>query len=164
MTVFVAIVGSRAFPNMGMVREFVREQIDPKKHVVVSGGYALKIDGHRFGCECANCYSLRQSEGRASGVDQVALETAWEIGANVVSIPAHWVSHKKGAGFRRNPLIAQLATYGVAFYDGASRGTGDTISHFKRLNKFCFEIFPGDELPTLDAISPPDEYPILDWT
>ena len=95
----IAIVGSREFPEMDMVREFVAAL--PSDAVVISGG--------------------------ARGVDSVAEEAAGTRGLETVIFPAEWDRHGKKAGFLRNKDIVAAADKVVAFWDGKSKGTAHTI-------------------------------------
>jgi len=98
----VAVVGSREYPSLGLVREFVRRLAarDPSA-VVVSGN--------------------------ARGVDRAAEEEARAAGLEVVSLPADWGAHGKAAGFVRNGQIVERCDAVAAFWDGRSNGTADTV-------------------------------------
>lgn len=106
---YVAIVGSRNYSDLGAVEDFVATL--PKGTVVVSGG--------------------------AGGVDHTAELSAVEHGLDVVSIPAAWVRHGKAAGFIRNRHIVKIADRVVAFWDGKSRGTANTVALAKEAGKPC---------------------------
>lgn len=96
----VAIVGSREYPNMKQVLDFVASL--PEYTEVVSGG--------------------------ARGVDtfaQKAAEARWDLDISI--FPADWNRHGKGAGYIRNREIVEYADYVVAFWDGKSSGTKHTI-------------------------------------
>lgn len=99
----VGIVGSRDYPNMHKVREFVMSLADTD--VVVSGG--------------------------ARGVDTVAVATAKVWGLATYEFLADWDTHGKSAGFIRNGAIAETVDRLAAFWDGESRGTADTIAKFE---------------------------------
>lgn len=98
----VAVVGSRGYPSLGFVREFVRRLAarDPGATVV---------------------------SGNARGVDRAAEEEARAAGLEVVSLPADWDTHGKAAGFIRNGQIVERCDAVAAFWDGRSRGTADTV-------------------------------------
>lgn len=102
----IAIVGSRDFPNMQLVIDYVKGL--PPGTIVVSGG--------------------------ARGVDRTAAVTAHEAGLVVVEYRADWTKGK-GAGFERNRLIVAQADRVVAFWDGQSRGTLDTIEKARKAGK-----------------------------
>lgn len=103
----VAIVGSRDYPNRDAVREYVRNL--PADAVVVSGG--------------------------ASGVDSVAEDEASRCGLQTVIYLADWNKHGRAAGPIRNRMIVQEADRVVAFWDGRSRGTKNTIDTARSLGK-----------------------------
>lgn len=92
---YIAIIGSREYPNQDAIHAYVQRL--PKSTVIVSG--------------------------LARGVDSEARRAALEHGLNVVDVPALWVHHGRGAGFKRNRIIIDLATHVVAFWDLQSRGT-----------------------------------------
>lgn len=95
----IAIVGSRDYPNLNRVREFVKAL--PVGTVVVSGG--------------------------ARGVDYVAATTARIRGLEVIEYLAEWEQYGQRAGYLRNKDIVAAADRVVAFWDGRSRGTQHTI-------------------------------------
>ena len=95
----IAVVGSRDFPRLGEVRSFVRRL--PVGTTLVSGG--------------------------ARGVDTVAEVAAREVGIPVEIHPADWNRHGRGAGPLRNTRIVESSDVVVAFWDGRSPGTADTL-------------------------------------
>jgi hypothetical protein len=95
----VAIVGSRDYPNMRDVAAYV-DRMDPED-VVVSGG--------------------------ARGVDTVAAIAARARGMSVVVIPADWSRYGRDAGMIRNTEIVRSVDRVVAFWDGRSPGTKNTM-------------------------------------
>ena len=116
----IAIVGSRTYPLPKVVwdsldlvqkaeaakmgRMFVSDFVDkltPDQNVVISGG--------------------------AQGVDTWAAEFAEARGITVVVMRANWKKYGAGAGFKRNGEIVLGADDVVAFWDGQSKGTLDTI-------------------------------------
>lgn len=113
----VAIVGSRDYPDLEQVREYVRGL--PPETIVVSGG--------------------------AAGVDRTAELEAKEQGLNVTIFYARCDLHGKGAGFARNKLIVANCDRVVAFWDGGSRGTKHTIGVAKEMGKPCDVYLPRSE-------------------
>lgn len=95
----VAIIGSRDYPALDRVRQYIARL--PADWTIVSGG--------------------------ARGVDQAAAKAAHEQGLHLIEHPADW-SLGRGAGFQRNHLIVNDCDYLVAFWDGVSRGTQHSIS------------------------------------
>lgn len=95
----IAIVGSRDFPNLDQVREYVRSL--PRDTIIVSGG--------------------------ARGVDTAAEYEANVQAMQTMIFPADWERYGKSAGYKRNISIVAYADEVVAFWDGKSRGTMHTV-------------------------------------
>lgn len=110
----LGIVGSRDFPDEVMVRAILTGVLKDY-HVVVSGG--------------------------ARGVDTWAVETAREVGAQVCE---HKPDKSRGiAGlFERNTLIVRDSDLIIAFWDGKSRGTLDTLKKAHSLGKVIAVVQP----------------------
>lgn len=103
----IAIVGSRGFKPLSMVTEFV--QTLEQGTVVVTGG--------------------------ARGVDKAAETAATAAGLTVIVFKPDWMKHGKGAGMRRNTDIVKECNRLVAFWDGSSRGTFDSMKKAKAAKK-----------------------------
>lgn len=103
----VAIVGSRDWPQPKRIIGYVA--FLPIGTVVVSGTEP----------------SSDPSNDR--GVDQVAIRAARKFGFETKVFPADWKRFGKSAGPRRNTDIVNYCTRLVAFWDGISRGTKDSI-------------------------------------
>lgn len=103
----VAIVGSRDYPWAERVRLYVAGLPDGTE--VISGG--------------------------ARGVDRIAETAAIARGLKVLSLKAKWDKHGKAAGFLRNTDIVACCDRVVAFWDGQSRGTLDTITKAREARK-----------------------------
>lgn len=73
--------------------------------------------------------------GGAQGVDSWAAEIATERGFPVVEIRPNWKKYGAGAGFRRNKEIVLAADDVVAFWDGSSNGTLDSIKKAEKLQR-----------------------------
>jgi hypothetical protein len=96
----VAIVGSRHFPAMERVSEFVRGL--PAGSTVVTGG--------------------------ASGVDAAAGRAARESGLGLHKLPPRMEeATDPGASAQRNQRLIDAADVLVAFWDGESAGTRKTV-------------------------------------
>ena len=104
---WVAVVGSRDYPDWKAVREYVESL--PEGTTVVSGG--------------------------ARGVDSWAERAALACGLDTRIFPADWDQFGKRAGFMRNEMIVECADLVVAFWDGQSKGTLHSINLAKRLGK-----------------------------
>lgn len=95
----VAIVGSRDFPDASIVRLWVDGLSSDT--TVISGG--------------------------ARGIDAWAVEAATARGLPVVEIKAQWATLGRKAGPIRNAEIVACASRVVAFWNGRSRGTLNTV-------------------------------------
>jgi hypothetical protein len=95
----IAVIGSREFPQLLLVADYVKG-LSPET-VIISGG--------------------------ARGVDRTAAATARATGHPVREILPNWDRDGKSAGFKRNAEIVAASDRLVAFWDGKSRGTADTI-------------------------------------
>lgn len=103
----VAIVGSRDFHDLDAVRAYVAAL--PAGATVISGG--------------------------ARGVDSTAEQAARARGLKVETYPADWDEHGKSAGMIRNATIARRCDRLVAFWDGKSKGTKNTILRARNFGK-----------------------------
>lgn len=95
----VAIVGSRTWTDEATIRRYVDKL--PATATVVSGG--------------------------SPGVDTMAEHAARARGLRVRVFRADWKRHGRGAGMVRNSKIIANADIVLAFWDGQSRGTKDSI-------------------------------------
>ena len=119
----IAVVGSRDFKNLALVSAYVKA-LDPGTKVI-SGG--------------------------ARGVDTVAIQAAKKVGLEWQEYLADWndltqpdailktrpdgSKYDAKAGHRRNKILASLADKVVAFWDGESSGTMDTVKLAKKMRK-----------------------------
>lgn len=72
--------------------------------------------------------------GNARGADILGECWAQANGLPVEIYPAEWNKYGKGAGFKRNALMASKADALVALWDGESRGTGHMIDMANAMN------------------------------
>jgi len=94
-----AIVGSRDFPDLGFVRNKLK---DYNIGEIVTGG--------------------------AKGVDKAAEKYAYKNGIIVDIKEPDWDEFGKSAGPIRNSKIVNKAEYLIAFWNGSSKGTKDSIN------------------------------------
>ncbi|MHB8510454.1 MAG: hypothetical protein ACYDGR_17735 [Candidatus Dormibacteria bacterium] len=112
----VAIVGSRHFPELERVREFVRTL--PAGATIITGG--------------------------ASGVDAAAEKAARDAGLGVRKLPPRLEeSTDPGAAGARNQRLVDGATVLVAFWDGESLGTRGTIDRALSSGREVHVYLPG---------------------
>jgi len=108
----LAIIGSRSFEDYEFAVAQLHELIQKEKWVlthIVSGG--------------------------AKGADQIGERFALEHELELVLFKPDWKRFGKRAGFMRNSDIIAHADAVVAFWDGQSKGTKDSIDKAKALNK-----------------------------
>lgn len=70
--------------------------------------------------------------GGATGADALGERYAIENGYKLTRFTADWDRFGKAAGPIRNEQMAIYANYLIAFWDGASNGTGDMVNRAKR--------------------------------
>jgi hypothetical protein len=107
MARWVAIVGSRDYPDLDAVHKFV-DTLDIDD-IVISGG--------------------------ARGVDRTAEEAADVRGLESYVYEAEWDKYGKRAGFLRNIKIVEECSELVAFWDGISKGTAHSIYLARKAGK-----------------------------
>lgn len=103
----LAIVGSRTYSDLQAVTDYVNGLTADT--VLVSGG--------------------------AAGVDRTAQRAAEKRGMDTKVFIPHWAKYGKSAGMRRNADIVAAADEVVAFWDGHSKGTANTIELARKAGK-----------------------------
>lgn len=73
--------------------------------------------------------------GGAVGIDRAAEEFAEEFKIPTLIIKPDWDRFGRAAGMIRNKDIVAAADHVIAFWNGVSKGTANSIEHAKRLNK-----------------------------
>jgi len=86
-------------------------------------------------------YNLHIISGGAKGADSLGKKYASERFLPYSEYPAEWSKYGKSAGFLRNQTIVDNCDMVLAFWDGKSRGTADTISKAKKGKKPTFIVF-----------------------
>lgn len=97
----LAIVGSRNWTNVDPIIKGL-ERLSPDEFKIISGG--------------------------AKGVDRIAETHAKKLGYEFEAFLPDWDKYGKSAGMRRNSQLVDAADFLVAFWDGQSRGTLDSIN------------------------------------
>jgi len=128
--IIIAVVGSQFFPQPDLVRAYIRRQHE------------------RFGT------NFRIRVGDTPGVDTVTREEAEALGIPLDIIKADWEAYGRSAGMKRNPDIIEPATHVIAFWDGASSGTKNSIDHARRLGKPLKIVYPREDWPDSPAPRP----------
>lgn len=103
----IAVIGSRSFNDFVILKQILDEFLELS--LIVSGG--------------------------AKGADQLAVQYAFTRSIPTRIFNPNWSVHKRGAGHRRNELIIKESDLVLAFWDGNSKGTSNTIELSKKLGK-----------------------------
>ena len=104
----LAVIGSRGFDNYELVEKVLNDYKD-KVTLLISGG--------------------------AKGADTLGEQWAKNNNIETLIFPADWIKYGKRAGFVRNNDIVYSCDLCVAFWDGNSKGTLDSINKAKAMNK-----------------------------
>ncbi len=113
----VAVIGSRNFSDFKLLKVYLGRFFYP--FVLISGA--------------------------AKGADSLAERYADVVGLEKKIFPANWDKHGKRAGFLRNKKIVKNCDVVVAFWDGESKGTKNTIDLAKEAGKKVYIVmFPGE--------------------
>lgn len=113
----IAFIGSRTFEDEGLARHVI---LNIRDHV-----------GDDFICV----------SGGAKGADKMCQDICKDVtGNDPIIFKPDWKKYGKGAGMIRNEYIIKESDGVVAFWDGKSKGTKNSIDHAKRLDKPLFII------------------------
>lgn len=110
----LAIVGSRIFKDYGKLVEILYPLLAETTEII-SGG--------------------------ASGADTLAENYAENFAIKCTIFKPDWDKHGKSAGFIRNQRIVDAADIVVAFWDGKSKGTKDTLDKARQANKTTVTVY-----------------------
>lgn len=80
-------------------------------------------------------YTLVFMSGGCYGTDKIGEKYAFERGYKIERYPAKWEEYGKGAGPRRNRIMAEKCDYVICFWDGESKGTKSMIEYAKIFGK-----------------------------
>ena len=73
--------------------------------------------------------------GGCVGADKLAEIYAKDNNIITDIYPAEWDKYGKGAGFIRNKIIWDIADFGIAFWDGKSKGTSHSFKISEKQSK-----------------------------
>lgn len=106
----VGIVGGRDFTDYEMAKNYIHNTLNVNNiKLIVSGG--------------------------ARGADYIGALFAERHNIPTSIFKPDWDTHGKKAGFLRNSTIVENCDVLVAFWDGQSKGTKDSITKAKKANK-----------------------------
>lgn len=110
----LAIIGGRDFADSGRAMDLLIQYFDVGN---------------------INCSISTIVTGCASGADAIARDMAKEFSLNLDIHKANWTQFGKAAGPMRNAKIVENADMILAFWDGQSRGTKDSITKARLAKK-----------------------------
>ena len=103
------------------------------------------FDDYRLVCKYAGLFVFEDIKeivsGGARGADSLAGRYAKQFVIPLKVFEAEWDKYGKSAGFIRNQTIVDNCDMVLAFWDGESRGTADTIEKAKKAKKPTFIIY-----------------------
>lgn len=119
----VAIVGGRDFSDFNLLQKTMNFFIFEEIKKIISGG--------------------------ANGGDFLGKRYAENYAIPFTDYPACWGKYGKSAGFIRNQTIVDNCDMVIAFWDGESRGTADTIAKAKKAKKPTFIVYYEKSKPVI---------------
>lgn len=135
------------------------------KKVAVIGGRDFNDKDRLFSILTKNRAKIKLIvSGGANGADTLGVEWAKAYGMPYLVFPALWRDpetgvYDRGAGFRRNHDIVKHSDVVIAFWDGVSGGTKNSIEIAKSLNKplkiFSYPPTPKEVKPESEASDQP---------
>lgn len=104
----IGVVGSRGFNDYKLLKDTLDKYLN-NVYLIVSGG--------------------------AEGADSLGEKWANENNIKTLILKPDWKKHGKAAGFIRNTDIVDQSDMIIAFWDGLTRGTEDTIHKTQETDK-----------------------------
>lgn len=124
----LAVIGSRTWPVSKRVFDVLSKT--KQAQVLRDGAERVKV---------RTLKALQPGDivvsGAAGGPDSWGVAAARAAGYEADEIPADWDGLGRGAGFARNTTIAERSDGALAFWDGESRGTRDTMDKVVAMGK-----------------------------
>lgn len=117
----LAIIGSRTFNDYSKL--------------------ATIIQGHFYYPHLNEFFISEIISGGAKGADKLAEDYAENWSLKITVLKPDWNKYGKSAGFRRNQQIVDACDIVLAFWDGKSKGTQDSINKAKLAKKPTFIVY-----------------------
>jgi len=122
----VAVIGSRGFTDYSKLKDYL-DRLNALRPIslIVSGG-------------AAGADSLGERWADENGVEKLVFEAKWDDLTHPdarIKVNAYGKKYDANAGFRRNKDIIDAANVILAFWDGKSPGTRNSIDYAKFKNK-----------------------------
>jgi len=121
----LAVVGSRTFNDMFLLLKNVSIFKSASRRGWFSDGFN----------------ELEIISGGADGADNLAKKCALINSLKYTEFLPNWNKFGKSAGFRRNQQIVDACDIVIAFWDGKSKGTQDTINKAKIAMKPTYIVY-----------------------
>jgi hypothetical protein len=151
----IAIVGSRGYPRLAFVAAKVDEYAShsrPDRPIVIVSGTEPRGPWP----SCRDVDSVAVARARELGLDTIVHEAAWADLSHpdgAIRLRKDGSAYDARAGLRRNSRIVGDADRVVAFWDGESRGTADTIRKAIGCGKELGVYDAGGNLMTTDQVA-----------
>lgn len=117
------------------------------ERMMITGSRKITDRDYIFKC-LKSIYKRRKFDflihGGAKGVDSIAEEWAGKKGIPVLKFLPDWSSIGISAAVKRNTTMADQCDFGVAIWDGKSKGTIDAMKKLKSRRKL-FKVFKYEE-------------------
>jgi len=84
--------------------------------------------------------------GGAVGADSLARDLALALGINYYEVRPEWKTYGRAAGPVRNKEIVEKSEAVIAFWDGKSKGTANTIGYARKVGKKVIVITVADSV------------------
>ena len=104
----LAIIGTRTFNDFNLVEEEIKPELKNIECIITGG---------------------------AMGTDTLAERIAQKYNISIIIFKPDWKRYGKGAGLKRNKTIIKNADTVLAFWNGESKGTKNSIELAKKFNK-----------------------------
>lgn len=123
----LGIIGSRSYSNYDQLCEILRLHFaEFNDYGTETNGY--NSDGYRF-------YFDEIISGGAQGADSLAAKFARQNNIKLTEFLPDWENLGKAAGMIRNEKIISESNFVLAFYDGYSPGTKNSLNLARKMKK-----------------------------
>lgn len=113
------------------------------ERMMITGSRKITDEDYIFKC-LSSIHKRRKFNllihGGARGVDTIAEKWASKKGISILKFVPDWKSYGISAAIRRNTVMADQCDFGVAIWDGTSKGTIDAMKKLKSRRKL-FKVF-----------------------
>lgn len=132
----LAIIGSRNFSNYDLLCDTIRTYFCTFNEYSTANKNDGTGDGNGYEFNFDSIVS-----GGAKGADSLATRYAREHNIPLKEFLPDWERYGRRAGFIRNEDIVRAADTVLCFWDGQSKGSGNSLSIAKRLKKTTLIVY-----------------------